>query len=41
MLARKLKLVKEELKKWNKEIFGDIKLRKYNLMGSINEFDMK
>jgi len=41
VLARKLKLVKEELKKWNKEVFGDIKLRKSNLMGSINEFDMK
>ena len=41
VLARKLKLVKEELKKWNKEVFGDIKLRKYNLMGSINELNMK
>jgi len=27
VLARKLKAIKEELKKWDGEVFGDIKLR--------------
>ena len=41
VIARKLKFVKEELKKWNKEVFGDIKLRKYKLLDSINALDVK
>jgi len=41
VLARKLKAVKEELKKWNREVFGDVKLRKYNLLDSINVLDAK
>ena len=41
VLARKLKVVKDELKKWNIEVFGDIKLRKYNLMDSVNALDVK
>ena len=40
-VARKLKLVKEEINKWNKEAFGDIKIRKYNLLDSINIHDLK
>jgi len=34
-LSRKLKVVKEELKKWNREVFGDIRLKKFNLLGSV------
>ena len=41
MLARKLKFVKEELKKWNKDVFGHIRLRKYNLLDSVNALDVK
>ena len=41
MLARKLKVVKEQLKKWNKEVFGNIRLRKYNLLDSVNALDVK
>ena len=41
VLARKLKVVKDELKKWNIEVFEDIKLRKYNLIDSINALDVK
>lgn len=36
VVARTLKLVKEEIKKWNKQVLGNIKIRKYNLMDSIN-----
>ena len=38
---KKLKVINVEIKKWNKEVFGDIKIRKYNLMDSINHLDMK
>jgi len=41
VIVRKLKFVKEELKKWNKEVFGDIKLRKYKLLDSVNALDVK
>jgi len=41
VLARKLKFVKEELKKWNKDVFGHIRLRKYNLLDSVNALDVK
>jgi len=41
VIVRKLKFVKEELKKWNKEVFGDIKLRKYKLLYSVNVLDVK
>ena len=41
VLARKLKVIKERLKEWNKEVFGDIRVRKFNLMGSINAIDEK
>jgi len=41
VVTRKLKFVKEELKKWNKEVFRDIRLRKYKLLDSVNALDMK
>ena len=39
VLTRKLKFVKEELKKWNKEVSGT--LRKYKLLDSVNALDVK
>jgi len=30
-----------ELKKWNKDVFGDVKVRKYNLLDSVNALDEK
>ena len=41
VIKRKLKFVKEELKKWNKEVFRDIKLRKYKLLDSVDALDVK
>ena len=41
VIAKKLKLVEKELKRWNKEVFGDVKVKKYNLMGTIPSFDLK
>ena len=41
VVAKKLKVIKAEIKKWNREVFGDIKIRKYNLMDSINQLDVK
>jgi len=41
VVAWKLKLVKEDDEKWNKEVFGDIKIRKYKLLDSINILDVK
>ena len=41
VVAKKLKVIKAEIKKWNREVFGDIKIRKYNLMDSINQLDFK
>ena len=41
VIARKLKFVKEDLKKWNKEVFGDIKLRKYKMLNSVHALDVK
>jgi len=35
LIAKKLKLFKE-FKKWNKEVFDDVKFQKYNLMGKIS-----
>jgi len=36
VVARKLKVVEVELKKGNKDVFGDIKVRKYNLLNSVS-----
>jgi len=41
VLASKLKVVKEELKIWNREVFGDVRLKKFSLLGSINALDAK
>ena len=41
MIAKKLKLIKAKIKKWNREAFDDIKIQKYNLMDSINQLDVK
>jgi len=41
IIIRKLKMVKEELKKWNKELFGDVKIKNCNLQGTISSFDLK
>jgi len=41
VVAKKLKAIKAEIRKWNREVFGDIKIRKYNLMDSINQLDVK
>jgi len=41
VVARKLKVVKVELKTWNKDVFGYIKVRKYNLLNSVNALDKK
>ena len=41
IVVTKLKFVKEKLKKWNRDVFGDIKTQKYNLLGIINSLDVK
>jgi len=41
IVATKLKFVKEKLKKWNREMFGDVKTQKYNLLGITNSIDVK
>jgi len=39
--AKKLKFIEEELKKWGKEVIGDVKVKKYDVMGTISSFDLK
>jgi len=41
IVAKKLEFVQEKLKKWNRDVFGDIKTQKYNLLGIINSLDVK
>jgi hypothetical protein len=41
VLANKLKALKEDLKIWNREVFGDIRYRKRRLMGEVMELDLK
>ena len=41
MVASKLKHLKEKLKVWNRETFGDIKVKKLKLLDSINLLDLK
>ena len=41
VLARKLKALKEDLKIWNKEVFGDVGLKKKGVMNDILRFDEK
>ena len=40
IIARKLRFLKE-LKKWNKEVFVDVKVQRYNLLGTFSSFDLK
>jgi len=40
-VAKKLLYIKEKLKTWNREVLGDIKRRKHNLLGIINSLDDK
>src|ERR1044072_2046451 len=39
VLKEKLKLLKEKLKVWNKEIFGDLNLKRKDLIARLNELD--
>jgi hypothetical protein len=41
VLARKLKALKEDLKIWNKEVFGDVGLKKKCVMDDILKLDEK
>lgn len=41
IVANKLKFIKENLNKWNRDVFGGIKAQKYKLMGIINSLDGK
>jgi hypothetical protein len=41
VLASKLKALKEDLKHWNKETFGDVRLQRHRKMGEILELDVK
>ena len=41
IVANELKIIKEKLKKWNRDVFGDIKTQKHNLMGVIYSLDVK
>lgn len=40
-LARKLKLLKEDLKVWNREVFGKLKVRINSLAEEIRKLDKK
>ena len=41
VLARKLKALKEDLKIWNREVFGDVGVKKKGVMDDILRFDEK
>ena len=41
MLSQKLKALKEDLKKWNKQVFGDVGLRRQQLECDLQSFDEK
>ena len=41
ILARKLKALKDDLKKWNKEEFGDLAFRKKNLLSELLGLDAR
>jgi len=41
IIANKRKYIKEKLKIWNREIFGDIKVQKLKLLRLINYLNMK
>ena len=41
ILAQKLKALKVDLKKWNREVFGDLNFRKKNLLTELMGFDAR
>ncbi len=41
VLSQKLKALKEDLKKWNKQVFGDVGLRRQQLECDLQSFDEK
>lgn len=41
ILARKLKLLKNDLKKWNKEVFGNLEERKSRAMSRLERLDQE
>ena len=41
ILAQKLKALKADLKKWNREDFGDLALRKKNLLTELMGLDVR
>ena len=41
ILASKLKALKEDIKKWNKECFGDVRIKKLDLMHELQMLDGK
>ena len=41
VLAKKLKALKEDLKTWNREVFGDVGLKKKGVMVDLMQFDEK
>ena len=41
MLANKLKALKEDLKIWNREVFGDVRCKKRSIMGELMDLDVK
>ena len=41
MLASKLKALKEDLKVWNRDVFGDVNLKQFQLMAELTHLDEK
>ena len=41
VLANKLKALKEDLKIWNREVFGDVRDKKNSVMGEVLDLDVK
>jgi hypothetical protein len=41
ILASKLKALKEDIKKWNKECFGDVRIKKLDLMHELQRLEEK
>ena len=41
IIASKLKFIKQKIKTWNRDVFGNIKVQKHKLMGIINSLDVK
>lgn len=39
ILAKKLSLLKADLKKWNKEVFGNLEMRKNNALERLEHVD--